>query len=409
MSARARIDRALDAVRARHDLGAFWALDGDRAMAAAGDLDRETAGPLRPLAGKPVAIKDLYDVAGLPTTAGLAGPADPAAADAALVRRLRTAGAVPIGKTAMDPLGATTGGQAPGFPPCINPLDASLSPGGSSSGSAVAVAAGIVPLALGTDTAGSTRVPAAYCGVVGLKPALGVLPRRGVVRVMPSFDAPGLLATDVEQCARALGALSGRRASGAGPAGRATVAVLVDLVEAADEPVARATRRAGELLAEHADAEVEEARLDWRARGLGEALAFELAQTWGERVDADPARYGELIVDTVAFGRRCGPDRHRQAIARLSAARRGLARRFAGVDAVLCPTVPIAAPDRDRERVEVSTSFTRLFNGLNWHAISLPAGTNPRGRPVAVQLAAPPPRLAAVLELAGRLECRLAA
>jgi Asp-tRNA(Asn)/Glu-tRNA(Gln) amidotransferase A subunit family amidase len=402
-----RVERALDAAEAREELGAFWALDRERALRAAAEHDGEAPGRRGPLAGVPVAVKDLYDVAGMPTTAGLSGSVPPARADAELVRRLRAAGGVPIGKTAMDPLGASTGGQAPGFPHCLNPLDPALSPGGSSSGSAVAVAAGIVPLAVGSDTAGSTRVPAAYCAIVGLRPALGWLPRRGMVRSMPSFDAPGLLARSVEDCIDALAALS-KRGSASAPRGRLTVALLVDLVDESDASVARACREAGALLAGQDGVELREERLDWRAEGFGKALAFELAETWGERVDADPSRFTELIRGTVGFGRKTGRDEYDRALARLSAVRRGVARRVAGVDAVLCPTVPVPAPDRDAESVGVSTSFTRLFNALNWHAVSLPAGRDDAGRPIAVQVAAPPPRLAAMLAVARALELAVA-
>jgi Asp-tRNA(Asn)/Glu-tRNA(Gln) amidotransferase A subunit family amidase len=406
VSALERVERALAAAESHAELGAFWALDREDARRAAAQLD--CAGGRRgPLAGVPVAVKDNYDVAGLPTTAGLPGDVPPATADAELVRRLRAAGAVPIGKTAMDPLGASTGGQAPGFPPCLNPLDPALSPGGSSSGSAVAVAAGIVPLAIGTDTAGSVRVPAAYCAVVGVKPARGWLPLRGAVRAMPGFDTPGLLARSVEDCAGALAALSSR-SLGPAPRGRLRVALLADLLEASEAEVASACERAGTLLAGGRGVEVREERLDWRADGFGAALAYELAETWGQRVDADPSRFGELIRSTVEFGRGRGRAGRDRAMAGLSAGRRGLARRFAGFDAVLCPTVPAPAPRRDEESVRVSTAFTRLFNALNWHALSLPAGSDRDGRPVAVQLAAPPPRLAQALALARRLERALA-
>src|SRR5205085_11651682 len=123
--------------------------------------------------------------------------------DAAAVRLLETAGAVAIGKTAMDPLGWSTHGQAEGFPPCRNPIDPRLSPGGSSSGSAVAVAAGIVPLGLGTDTAGSLRIPAAFCGIVALKPASDQVPAEGCLPLAPSFDTIGVLGRSVRDCAAA--------------------------------------------------------------------------------------------------------------------------------------------------------------------------------------------------------------
>jgi Asp-tRNA(Asn)/Glu-tRNA(Gln) amidotransferase A subunit family amidase len=402
-----RVERALDAADACVELGAFWALDRERALRSAGELDGDAGGPRGPLAGVPVAVKDLYDVAGMPTTAGLSGSVPPARSDAELVRRVRAAGGVPIGKTAMDPLGASTGGQAPGFPDCLNPLDPALSPGGSSSGSAVAVAAGMVPLAVGSDTAGSTRVPAAYCGIVGLKPALGWLPRGGIVPAMPSFDAPGLLAQSLEDCLDALAALSARDAAPA-RRGRVTVALLADLVEASDASVARACHEAGALLAGERGLELRAERLDWRAGGFGKALAFELAETWGDRVDAEPSRFTELIRGTVDFGRRCSREEYRRVLRRLTEGRRSVARRFAGVDAVLCPTVPVPAPDRDAESVRVSTSFTRLFNALNWHAVSMPAGRDGAGRPIAVQLAAPPRRLGPMLAVARALELAVA-
>jgi Asp-tRNA(Asn)/Glu-tRNA(Gln) amidotransferase A subunit family amidase len=398
-----RVERALAAAVARTDLGAFWALDRDGARRAADELDGRAGARGGPLAGVPVAVKDLYDVAGMPTTAGLSGSVRPARGDAELVRRLRAAGAVPIGKTAMDPLGASTGGQAPDFPACLNPIDPALSPGGSSSGSAVAVAAGIVTLALGSDTAGSTRIPAAYCGIVGLKPALGWLPRRGIVPAMPSFDAPGLLARSVGECAEALAVLSARGPSAA-PQRRLAVALLVDLLEASDASVARACREVAARLASERGLQARDERLEWRAGGFGKALAFELAETWGERVDTDPARFTEVIRGTVEFGRSCGREEYRRALAGLTRARRSMARRFAGVDAVLCPTTPVPAPDREAESVAVSTSFTRLFNALNWHALSLPAGRDETGRPIGVQVAAPPSRLGAALAVARRLE-----
>lgn len=405
MTARAQVERALARARDRSVLGAFWALEGERAVAAAAALDAGPGGAERaPLRGVPVAVKDLFDVAGTPTTAGLAGEHPPAVADAAVVGRLRAAGAVPIGKTAMDPLGASTGGQAPGFPPCLNPIDERLSPGGSSAGSAVAVAAGIVPLGLGSDTAGSTRIPAAYCGVVGFKPALGWLPRRGCVPVMPSFDAPGLLAENVEDCVRALAALSRRADPPPRRRSRIRVGLLTDLVDSSEPAVASACRRAAARLADSGGAEVRELAIDWRAGGFGVALAYELAETWGSRVDADPSRFTDLIRSTIEFGRRSGRPGYERAIAGLSGARRSLGRRFAGLDAVLCPTVPVPAPDLVDEGVAESTRFTRLFNALNWHALSVPAGRGEDGRPIGLQVAGPPPRLAGVISVAVRLE-----
>lgn len=403
------MERALARAGERRELGAFWSFDHDGALAAAEALDGARSAPAgASLAGTPVAVKDLIDVAGLPTTAGIGGPHPPARRDATAVRRLRTAGAVPIGKTAMDPLGASTGGQAPGFPPCLNPVDPRLSPGGSSSGSAVAVAAGVVPAAIGTDSAGSVRIPAAYCGIVGLKPALGLVPRRGCARVMPGFDTLGVLAGSVADCVDVLAALGAREPPRAPRGARLKVGILADLVDESEPPVAAACRDASARLAVSIGADVHELSLEWRAAGLGVALAYELARTWGPRVDADPERFTALIRSTVEFGRREGRARHDHALAQLAAARRKLGRQYSTFDALLCPTVPVACPDRTREEVRVSTRFTRLFNALNWHAISLPAHGAGGARPIGVQVVAPPARLAGALEVARRLEAALA-
>jgi len=394
-TARERVARALDEAEARAHLGAFWALDRHGALNAADGV--EAAGPL---AGMPVAVKDLFDQAGLPTTGGLPGAAPPARCDAEAVARLRRAGAVPIGKTAMDPLGCTTGGQAPGFPPCLNPIDPALSPGGSSSGSAVAVAAGIVRLALGSDTAGSARIPAAYCRIVGFKPTLDCFPRDGVVPVMPAFDTPAVLGDSVERCAQGYSALSGRPPP---PLGRPpVVALLGDLLDESDPAVAGACRAAVEGLARDG-VDVEEVPLDWRPHGLGVALAHELAETWKERVDREPDRFTDVIRETIAFGVAKGPDEHRRVMNRLSEDRDVLARRFARFDAIVCPTVPIPAPAREAEAVRVSTSFTRIFNALDWPAMSIPIPAEGVA-PVAMQVAAPPWRLVALFEVARRLE-----
>jgi aspartyl-tRNA(Asn)/glutamyl-tRNA(Gln) amidotransferase subunit A len=393
--ARERVARALDDAEARADLGAFWALDRDGALAAA---DGVTA--TGPLAGVPVAVKDLFDLAGLPTTAGLSGPVSPARRDAEAVARLRRAGAVPIGKTAMDPLGCTTGGQAPGFPPCLNPVDAALSPGGSSSGSAVAVAAGIVPLALASDTAGSARIPAAYCGITGFKPTLESFPRAGVVPAMPAFDAVAVVADSVDRCADTYEALSGVPVPPP-PARPPVVALLADLLDVSDAAVAGACRAAADALA-HDGVEVAEVALGWQPRGFGVVLAHELARTWKERVDREPGRFTDVIRDTIAFGAARGAEAD-GVLARLGAERADVASRFARFDVVVCPTVPTPAPAREDESVAVSTRFTRLFNALDWPALSIPVAAGDVA-PVAVQVAAPPAGLAGLFELARRLE-----
>jgi aspartyl-tRNA(Asn)/glutamyl-tRNA(Gln) amidotransferase subunit A len=194
----------LDACRSNLDdaqaHGAFVVVDEDGARRAAAALPRQ---PLGPLHGIPVAVKDLIDVAGLPTALGRA-KGRVAERDAAIVARLREQGAVIVGKTRTDELGL--GALTPG---ASDPRDSGRSPGGSSGGSAIAVATGAALLALATDTAGSARIPAAACGVAGLCAAAGWMPTDGVSILAPSFDRLGLVAATAEDLAVAWTALGG--------------------------------------------------------------------------------------------------------------------------------------------------------------------------------------------------------
>ncbi len=191
---------------------AFVAVAGDAALAAAAAADRELAEGIDrgPLHGIPVGLKDMIDVAGLPTLCGsrARASAPAAAADAAVVARLRVAGAVLLGKLATYEF-ATVGPSFDGpAPPAINPWDPARVTGGSSSGPAAAVAAGLLRTAVGTDTGGSLRSPAAWCGVVGLKPTRGLVPAAGVFPLSPSLDHVGPIAASVAEAALTLDAVA---------------------------------------------------------------------------------------------------------------------------------------------------------------------------------------------------------
>ncbi|MGY4920661.1 amidase [Streptomyces sp. 900116325] len=194
-------------------VNAFVLVDAAGALAAAEQADADlAAGRDRgPLHGVPVAVKDLIDIAGLPTTCGSASSFGTvrASEDAEIVARLRRAGAVIIGKTTLHEFAYGATGDRSVHGPSRNPADPERMSGGSSGGSAAAVAAGMVPLALGTDTAGSVRVPAALCGVVGFKPAFGALPVSGIYPLAPTLDHVGLFTATSYDALLASRALTG--------------------------------------------------------------------------------------------------------------------------------------------------------------------------------------------------------
>ncbi len=200
----------------RHSaLGAFLAIGADAAMAAARAADaRRARGQAHALTGVPIAHKDIFvtDFArsGLPSTAGskmLKGYASPF--DATVVARLEAAGAVTLGKLNCDEFAMGSGNENSAFGPVRNPWDSARVPGGSSGGSAAAVAARLVPAATGTDTGGSIRQPASFCGITGIKPTYGVCSRYGMVAFASSLDQAGPLARSAEDCALLLSAMSG--------------------------------------------------------------------------------------------------------------------------------------------------------------------------------------------------------
>jgi aspartyl-tRNA(Asn)/glutamyl-tRNA(Gln) amidotransferase subunit A len=207
--ARSFLDKAERAGR----LNVFVHLDKERVLDQARRIDtrRRSGEPLGPLAGVPVAIKDVLCVEGEPTTCAsrmLKNFRPPY--DATVIARLKAAGAVLFGKTNMDEYAMGSSTENSAYGPTLNPWDESRVPGGSSGGSAAAVAAGLAPLALGTDTGGSIRQPAAFCGVAGLKPTYGRVSRYGLIAFASSLDQIGPFARDLADLALLLGVIAGR-------------------------------------------------------------------------------------------------------------------------------------------------------------------------------------------------------
>ena len=201
----------LDRIDQQQALGAFLAVDAEGASAAARNADaRRAAGDTAPLLGVPIAHKDIFVTATLPTTAGskmLAGYRSPF--DATVVARLGAAGAISLGKLNCDEFAMGSGNENSAFGATHNPWDASRVPGGSSGGSAAAVAARLLPAATGTDTGGSIRQPASFTGTTGIKPTYGVCSRYGMIAFASSLDQAGPIARSAEDCALLLSAMSG--------------------------------------------------------------------------------------------------------------------------------------------------------------------------------------------------------
>jgi aspartyl-tRNA(Asn)/glutamyl-tRNA(Gln) amidotransferase subunit A len=383
-----------------------------------------------PLFGEPgegptVAVKDLIDVAGVPTGGGAKVPLDPAPAHHALVvERLLQAGCSVVGKTHTVELayGGWGTNRALGAP--WNPWDATVhrAPGGSSSGSAVAVAAGLCDVALGTDTGGSVRIPAAICGVVGLKPGRGLVSTRGVHPLSPSLDTVGALARDVATAAQALAMISGPNGAEAtrGPfdathalsadiTGWRLAAIPAEDVADLDPDIARlyveATRRlqqAGTII----DWAPTPCPLDQSFTTNGVLIAGEGWRIWRERIEAHGKLMDPWIVRRFEIGRGVSDERLAEAYLQRKADQDAFQNWIGGYDAILSPTCPIAAPiiDSIDETVSPLSRLTRAANYLDLPGISVPCGLTREGLPVGLQVLGPPRGEAAVVAVGAAFE-----
>lgn len=377
-------------------VGAFEHLDPAAALAEARRVD--ALDPAPPLAGLPVAVKDIFDTAGLPTEYGTeVFHGRRPARDAEAVARLRAAGAVILGKTVTTELAYFRPGKT------RNPHDPGRTPGGSSSGSAAAVAARMVPAAIGTQTAGSVLRPASFCGVVGFKPTFGLVSMEGAAAQAPSLDTFGVFVRDVAAVPLLVGAAAGRPL----PRAAAPARPRLGLCRTSEWPKAEATTRAlledvaGALA--RAGADVEEVELSPELDGLAEAQR-ELQTLEGSRSfralrDAHGPRLSRVLLDLVEAGERIGPAREaeiRDLAARGRAALPGI---FARVDALLTPAAVGEAPVGLGSTGD--PAFDRIWTLLGTPAASLPLGRGPAGLPVGVQVVGAPGADAALAALCG--------
>ncbi|MCU0985336.1 MAG: allophanate hydrolase [Acetobacteraceae bacterium] len=395
------VARAVLAAEAAHADPAIW-IGGpctDRLLAQAAALDGEDPASL-PLYGVPFAVKDNIDVAGLPTTAGCPAFGYTAEASAPVVAALEAAGAMLVGKTNLDQFATgLVGVRSPHGVP-RNVLDPSRVPGGSSSGSAVAVAAGLVSFSLGTDTAGSGRVPAMANGIVGLKPTRGLLSTRGVVPACRSLDCVSVFAGSVEEAMAVLAVAAAFDAGdpfsrtappgwpGAGARARPRLGVPGEAGRvffghaAPAKAYARALERAA-LFAELVEVDyapfAEAARLLYEGPWVAERTAV-----LEPLLASDPEAINPVVRGIVAKGLGLSAIETFRAQYRLAALKRAADAALAGLDALLLPTAPFVPTLADvaAEPVAVNAqlgAYTNFVNLLDLAALAVPAGTNEEG------------------------------
>ncbi len=418
VTARAVTEAALSRiVRRDAAINAFTAVLADRARARADGIDaaRAASAVLGPLAGVPFAVKNLFDVEGLPTLAGskIRREAAPAARDATLIQRLEAAGAILIGALNMDEFayGFVTENAHDG--PTRNPHDLTRIAGGSSGGSAAAVAAGLVPLTLGSDTNGSIRIPASLCGVFGLKPTYGRLSRQGVFPFVESLDHAGAFARSVEDLALAYDLMQGPDIAGDAICARAAEPVSDKIAALAAGPL-----RVGVLggwFAQGAFPEVLEA-LDFAGQALGakdrvilpgaqaaRAAAFcltpiEAAHLHAPDLKTRPMDYDPAVRDRLLAGALL-PEGVAQAAQRYRILFRDeLRRAFERFDILLAPSSVCPAPmigqadmEMGGQRVSVRKNLGAYTQPISY--VGLPVLAAPVNRPgqlpIGVQIIAP--------------------
>jgi len=392
-------------------LNAFITITADRARRAAAAAEAEIkAGKRRgPLHGIPYALKDIYNVAGVRTTAHSKLLIDNVPSeDATSTAKLEAAGMVLLGKLSTHEFARGGPTDALPFPNAKNPWNTAHFAGGSSSGSGVAVAAGMVGLAMGSDTAGSIRLPATFCGIVGLKPTYGVISRRGVVPLSFTLDHAGPLTRSVEDCALAMQALAGHDPGDPGSAREAVPDYIANLRKGVAGLTIGRARAYDEEAGVNAEvmAALDAAAAQWQALGariidvtlpskrrmdaatqtilLAEGFAIH-----GEWLRTRPQDYGRVTRERLMMGAFVSGADYVQAqrLRRMLTAEVDAV--LAGCDAILCAGNPTTAPrlvDVDEGPFRKSHPITGPFNASGHPALALPCGFGASGLPLGLQL-----------------------
>lgn len=415
----ALLEEALERARAFQDRNALAYLDEEGAKEEAKRLTEELRqGYIRgPLHGIPLTVKDLFPVKGMPTRAGTRAPLPPLPEEAQAVRRLREAGALLFAKTNMHEVALGITGENPWTGPVRNALDASRQAGGSSSGSAVAVALGIGLASLGSDTGGSIRIPAAFNGVVGFKPSYGRVSLEGALPLSRSTDHAGPIAKTVRDAHFLTEILAGESIPLEGPQ-NPTFGVPLDFLEGRlGVEVRRAFQR---LLEELPSLRAEVREVSLPLPGVYEVytrlVRYEAARIHEKALREHPEGFSPQVREALMAGLSLTEKDYRDAVAEREALRLQLVKALRGVDALLLPAQPLPAPPLGTEEVELESgrrshreafiTLTLSFSLLGVPTLTLPFA-RVEGMPVGLQVVGPYAEDGRVLAIGGWLEARL--
>jgi aspartyl-tRNA(Asn)/glutamyl-tRNA(Gln) amidotransferase subunit A len=394
--------------RADPALGAFTEVFADKALQDASSRDRERASAsIRgPLHGIPVVFKDLVDIAGYRTTAGSKLYAGYVARHtASIVTRLELAGMVTLGKNRMVELAYGGWGTNAAIGTPWNPwdLDHHRVPGGSSSGTAVAIAAGLAPIGIGSDTGGSVRIPAAMCGLVGLKTTRGQIPTDHLIPLSNTLDTVGPLTRCVTDAALVYTALRDASQGGAlrqpildGEISGSRIGILTDQDLTDIDPEVRRTYRAAIEQLEHLGVETREFRMGQHFEDLvarnGLFIAYEGWQLHGERIRGAPEKMDPGVLGRFRAGERITETEYVAARKKRALDKQEMLDLMEPVDFILTPTTPMTAiPIEDvDDSILPLNRFTRAVNYFGLCALAVPAGFDADGLPVSVQFIGKP-------------------